>query len=62
MLKSLITTGEIASRNGVWERSLLLGTHKRNPHIPRSVQDAVHQRAELITPLAQKLLTLAAVA
>jgi DNA-binding CsgD family transcriptional regulator len=46
----------------VWERTLLLGTHQQRPPIPCSVQDAVHQRAEHLTPLAQRLLTLAAVA
>jgi predicted ATPase len=62
VLKSLIASGEIAARNGVWERTLLLGTHRHRPPIPRSVQDAVHQRSEHLTPLAQQLLTLAAVA
>src|SRR6266567_1055277 len=62
VLKSLVASGEIAARNGVWERTLLLGTHQHRPPIPRSVQDAVHQRSEHLTPLAQQLLTLAAVA
>jgi predicted ATPase len=62
VLKSLIASGEIAVRNGVWERTLLLGTHKQRPPIPRSVQDAVHQRTEHLTPAAQELITLAAVA
>ncbi|MBA2285189.1 MAG: AAA family ATPase [Ktedonobacteraceae bacterium] len=62
VLKSLIVSGEIASRNGVWERTLLLGAHKQRPLIPRSVQDTVQQRSEQLTPLAQQLLTLAAVA
>ena len=62
VLKSLLASGEIAARNGVWERTLLLGTHQHRPPIPRSVQDAVHQRSEHLTPLAQQLLTLAAVA
>src|SRR5207248_490277 len=35
MLKSLIATGEIASKDGVWERTLLFGTHARHPSLPR---------------------------
>ena len=62
MLKSLIATGEIAIREGVWERTLLFGTHTRSPSIPRSVQDAVYQRTKQLSTLARQVLTLAAVA
>ncbi len=43
-LKSLIATDEIASKDGVWERTLLFGSHARSLSIPRSVHDAVYQR------------------
>ena len=62
MLKSLIATGEIAIREGVWERTLLFGTHTRHPSIPRSVQDAVYQRTKQLSASATQVLTLAAVA
>jgi DNA-binding CsgD family transcriptional regulator/tetratricopeptide (TPR) repeat protein len=62
VLKSLIATGEIASKDGVWERTLLFGAHKRHPSIPRSVQDAVYQRTMQLSTPARQVLTLAAVA
>src|SRR6266581_6654817 len=62
VLKSLIATGEIASKDGVWERTLLFGTHTRQPSIPRSVQDAVYQRTKQLSVSARQVLTLAAVA
>jgi predicted ATPase/DNA-binding NarL/FixJ family response regulator len=62
MLKSLIASGEIAPRNGAWERTQLLGAHRRRPPIPRAIQDVVYQRSSGLTPRAQQLLTLAAVA
>ena len=62
VLKSLIATGEIASNDGVWERTLLFGTHKRHPSIPRSVQDVVYQRTKQLSVPARQVLTLAAVA
>jgi predicted ATPase len=52
MLKSLIGTGEIAKREGVWERTLLFGTHTRHPSIPRSVQDAVYQQTKQLSASA----------
>jgi DNA-binding CsgD family transcriptional regulator/tetratricopeptide (TPR) repeat protein len=61
VLKSLIATGEIASKGGVWERTLLFGTHTRHPSIPRSVQDAVYQRTKQLSAPARQVLTLAAV-
>ena len=61
ILKTLIATGEIASKDGVWERTLLFGTHTRQPSIPRSVQDAVYQRTKQLSTSARQLLILAAV-
>jgi DNA-binding CsgD family transcriptional regulator len=62
VLKSLIATGEIASKDGVWERTLLFGTHTRHLSIPRSVQDAVYQRTKQLSTPARQVLILAAVA
>jgi DNA-binding CsgD family transcriptional regulator/Flp pilus assembly protein TadD len=62
VLKSLIATGEIASKDGVWERTLLFGMHTRSPSIPRSVQDAVYQQTKQLSTPARQVLTLAAVA
>ena len=62
VLKSLIATGEITDREGVWERTLLFGMHTRHPSIPRSVQDAVYQRTKRLSAPARQVLTLAAVA
>ncbi len=61
-LKSLIATGEISDREGVWERTLLFGTHTHSPSIPRSVHDAVYQRTKQLSVPARQVLTLAAVA
>ena len=62
MLKSLLITDEITNREGVWERTLLFGTHAHHPAIPRSVQDAVYQRIKQVSGTAGQILTLAAVA
>ncbi|HLZ62228.1 MAG TPA: AAA family ATPase [Ktedonosporobacter sp.] len=62
VLKSLIASGEIASKEGVWERTLLFGAHTRRPSIPRSVQDAVYQRTKRLSAAARQVLALAAVA
>lgn len=62
MLKSLLITGEITNHEGIWERTLLFGTHAHRPPIPRSVQDAVHQRIKQVSGTASQVLTLAAVA
>ncbi len=62
VLKSLIATGEIASKDDVWERTLLFGTHKRHPSIPRGVQDAVYQRTKQLSAPARQVLRLSAVA
>jgi DNA-binding CsgD family transcriptional regulator/tetratricopeptide (TPR) repeat protein len=62
VLKSLLASGEITDREGVWERTLLFGAHTRHPSIPRSVQDAVYQRTKQLSASARQVLTLAAVA
>jgi len=62
VLKSLLATGEITESEGVWERTLLFGTHTRSPSIPRSVQDAVYQRTKQLSAPARRVLRLAAVA
>jgi predicted ATPase/DNA-binding CsgD family transcriptional regulator len=62
VLKSLLASGELSDREGVWERTLLFGTHKRHPSIPRSVQDAVYQRTKQLSASARQVFTLAAVA
>ena len=62
VLKSLLATGEITDREGVWERTLLFGAHTRSPSIPRSMQDAVYQRTKQLSAPARQALTLAAVA
>ncbi|MEX1159161.1 MAG: tetratricopeptide repeat protein, partial [Thermomicrobiales bacterium] len=56
VLTSLIAAGDIFYRNGDWDRKPL-GEFS----IPRSVQDAVLQRAERLTEAARGLLRLAAV-
>ncbi len=62
VLKSLVATGEISEREGLWERTPLFGTHTRSPSIPRSVHDAVYQRTKQLSVPARQVLTLAAVA
>jgi DNA-binding CsgD family transcriptional regulator/Tfp pilus assembly protein PilF len=62
VLKSLIASGEITDKEGMWERTLLFGTHTHHSSIPRSVQDAVYQRAKQLSVPARQVLTLAAVA
>lgn len=58
----LLLYGEIVSKDGVWERTLLFGTHTRQPSIPRSVQDAVYQRTKQLSTAARQVLMLSAVA
>ena len=62
VLKSLLASGEITNREGVWERTLLFGAYTRHPSIPRSVQDVVYQRTKQLSVPARQVLTLAAVA
>ncbi|NTU81057.1 MAG: AAA family ATPase [Chloroflexales bacterium] len=56
VLTSLIAAGDIFYRDGVWDRKPL-----DELRIPRSVQDAVQQRAARLSAPAQALLRLAAV-
>lgn len=57
VLKSLIASGDINQESGEWTRKPI--TQLR---IPRTVQVAVQQRTEQLSPAALELLTLAAVA
>lgn len=57
VLKSLVSSGDIFYVDGTWNRKPL-----SELNIPRSVHDAVRVRTEQLTPGAQELLTLAAVA
>jgi predicted ATPase len=57
ILTSLIASGEIYYANGRWERKPL-----GDLHIPRSVQDAVHQRTDQLSKPTREILTIAAVA
>jgi adenylate cyclase len=56
ILKSLVTSGAIYYAHGQWDRQPL-----GELHIPRTVQVAVQQRADMLSPDAQQLLKLAAV-
>jgi predicted ATPase/DNA-binding CsgD family transcriptional regulator len=56
-LTSLIAAGNIFYVQGYWNR-----TSHREIHVPRSVQDGVHRRAEHLGEAARHVLTLAAVA
>jgi tetratricopeptide (TPR) repeat protein/DNA-binding CsgD family transcriptional regulator len=57
ILTSLIASGEIYYTNGHWECKPL-----GELHIPRSVQDAVHQRTDRLSEPTREILTMAAVA
>src|SRR4029079_10262393 len=57
ILKSLILAGDIFYSNNTWDRKAL-----NELHIPRSVQDAVQQRVEQLSPTAKQLIVMAAVA
>lgn len=56
LLKSLMTTGDLVSVDGTWQRI----AHRDS--IPRSIQEAVQQRTAYLSVDAKQLLTLAAVA
>ena len=57
-LKSMLMAGDIVvSDDGIWAEGAL-----SDLHIPRSVQDSVQQRSKQLSPEAQDVLTLAAVA
>ncbi len=55
-LKSLITMGEMFDRDGNWNRKPI-----NNLRIPRSIQDAVHQRFQNLGETERHVMTLAAV-
>jgi DNA-binding CsgD family transcriptional regulator/tetratricopeptide (TPR) repeat protein len=57
ILKSLVTTGEIFYDDGTWKRKTL-----QELSIPQSVQDAVQQRTDHLSPPAKQVLTFASVA
>src|SRR6266702_4159196 len=57
LLKSLIAAGDIFYADGRWDRKPL-----SELHIPRSVQDAVQQRTDLLSEDARRVLILAAAA
>jgi DNA-binding CsgD family transcriptional regulator len=57
ILTSLVASGEIFYAHGQWDRKPL-----SELNIPRTVQVAVRRRVELLSPEAQRLLTLATVA
>src|ERR1700674_1125398 len=62
MLKSLIATGELQYLDGTWVRRKDSSAPGGFSFIPRSVQDAVKQRADRLSAAAKQALTLAAVA
>ena len=55
-LKSLVTKGEIFYADGTWQRKPL-----QELSTPQSVQDAVQQRTEHLSPSAKQVLTFASV-
>jgi predicted ATPase/DNA-binding CsgD family transcriptional regulator len=57
ILTTLISSGEIYYVNGRWERKSL-----NELHIPRSVQDAVHERTDQLSEPSREIMTIAAVA
>jgi predicted ATPase len=59
MLTSLITTGEVRSVDGTWQRTGLRGDASGLSQIPRSVQNAVQQRTERLSAEVKQVLTLA---
>lgn len=62
MLKSLITTGELQYVDGKWEIRSVKKDSDAFSFIPRSVHDAVKQRADQLSAKAKQALTLASVA
>lgn len=57
VLSSLIARGVILDAQSAWDRKLM-----REFNVPRSIQSAVQQRTERLSPAARELLALAAVA
>ena len=57
MLRSLIAEGDLYPSDNGWQRKSL-----DQLRVPRSVEDAVRRRSEMLSPSAREVLTLAAVA
>ena len=57
ILKSLIAGGELVFTDGRW-----VGRPANELHIPRNIQDAVHQRIVRLSEAAREILTIASVA
>ncbi|MBF6589630.1 MAG: AAA family ATPase [Ktedonobacterales bacterium] len=57
ILKALVSEGGISYQNGAWDRK-----PTSELHIPRSLHDAVQRRVQQLSPEAQGVLALAAVA
>jgi DNA-binding CsgD family transcriptional regulator/tetratricopeptide (TPR) repeat protein len=57
VLKALVERGDLAYRDGAWERDKDVGALA----IPESVRDAVEQRLKVLTPETRRVLRIAAV-
>lgn len=57
ILRTMVLAGDIFYHQGIWDRKPLAELH-----IPRSVQEAMRQRREQLSPTSQQVLTVAAVA
>ena len=62
VLTSLVSRGELLSRDGVWQRKPHPDNHSEHIPVPRSVQDAVQQRTQQLSREAMQVVTFAAVA
>jgi tetratricopeptide (TPR) repeat protein len=62
VLTSLVSTGELLSHGGFWERKSHTGDHSQRLPVPRSVKDAVQQRTHQLSTEAMQVVTFAAVA
>jgi DNA-binding CsgD family transcriptional regulator len=62
LLTSLTSTGELLYAEGTGPRKAASGEARRLSHLPRSIQDAMHQRTERLSAQASHVVILAAVA
>ena len=62
LLTSLVSRGELAFDDGVWQRRPHPDHGSKHTPVPRSVQDAVQQRAQQLSTEAMQVVTFAAVA
>jgi tetratricopeptide (TPR) repeat protein len=62
LLTALVTHGDLAFTDGVWRLMPRSHGSTRDSPVPRTIRDAVHQRASRLSPQALNVLTLAAVA